>query len=104
MTLMNPASSTTPMRRGFSLLELLVAVAMMGGVLLAFLTFTQKMGRAGGLATQRTTASDLAVERLETVKAATDYAAIDAMATTESNLGTGYSAFTRQTYVRRTQS
>ena len=91
------------LRRGFTLVELLVAVALMGGVLLGFAAFAQRMGHATGLASQRTAESDLAVERLEAVRALTDYAAIDAMALVESPpaVPTGYQ---RQTYVRRTQN
>ena len=90
-------------RRGFTLVELLVAIALMGGILLTFAAFTQRMGHANGLASQRTNESDLAVERLEAVRALTDYTAIDAMAVTESppTVPTGYQ---RQTYVRRTQN
>jgi hypothetical protein len=78
-------------------------VALLGGVLLSFATFTQRMTRGNSLATQRTTASDLAVERLETVRSSTDYAAIDAFAIKETSIP-GFTGFVRQTYVRRTQS
>jgi prepilin-type N-terminal cleavage/methylation domain-containing protein len=91
-------------RRGFTLVELLVAVALMGGVLLSFVAFAQRMGHAGGLSTQRTSASDFVVERLEKIKSAADYAGIDSMAVTETNLGAGFTGWARQTYVRRTLS
>jgi prepilin-type N-terminal cleavage/methylation domain-containing protein len=91
-------------RRGFTLVELVVAVALMGGVLLSFLTFAQRLGHASGVSTQRTSASDFVVERLEKIKSSTDYAAIDGMAVTETDLGAGYAGWVRQTYVRRTLS
>jgi Tfp pilus assembly protein FimT len=90
-------------RRGFSLAVLVVTVALLGGVLLGFATFAQRMARGSSLATRRSTASDLAVERLEAVRAATDYAAVDAFAVRE-NAVTGYPGLVRQTYVRRTLS
>jgi prepilin-type N-terminal cleavage/methylation domain-containing protein len=89
-------------RRGFTLVEVVVAVALLGGVLLSFAAFAQRMARGNSLATQRSTASDLAVERLEAVRSATDYAAIDAYAVSEPTLA-GYPNIARQTYVRRTQ-
>lgn len=88
-------------RRGFSLAEVLVAIVMLGGVALAFATFAQRMARGSSLATRRSTASDLAVERLESVKGARDYAAVDAFAVREASV-TGFAGFTRDTYVRRT--
>jgi prepilin-type N-terminal cleavage/methylation domain-containing protein len=89
-------------RRGFTLVELIVAVALMGGVLLSFAAFAQRMGHANGVSGQRTAMSDLVVERLEKVKSLGDYATLDTTAVTESNLGTGYAGYVRQTYVRRT--
>lgn len=83
-------------------MELIIAVALMGGVLLSFIAFAQRMAHAGGLSSQRTAASDFVVERLEKVKTLPDYATLDTAAITESNLGPGYAGWVRQTYVRRT--
>ena len=91
------------MRRGFSLAEVVVAVALLSGVVLGFANFMQRFARSTTQASQRTTESDLAVERLEVVRAATDYAGIDAYAVREATI-TGYPGFVRQTYVRRTST
>ena len=88
-------------RRGFTLVELIVAIALIGGVLLTFAAFSQRLAHGNALAGRRSTASDLAVERLETVRALTDYASVDAAAVTENAI-VGFPGFVRQTYVRRT--
>jgi prepilin-type N-terminal cleavage/methylation domain-containing protein len=90
-------------RRGFTLVEVIVSIALLAGVMLGFATFTQRMAHGSSVASQRSSESDLAVDRLETIKALTDYSAIDAYAVTEPSI-TGYPGLSRQTYVRRTQS
>ena len=92
-------------RHGFTLVEVVFAVAMLGGVLLAFATFTRNFVRASNAASLRAGASDLAVERLEAAQAATSYAAIDALAGTEAVLPSapGYSRRTVVTQTRTAQ-
>jgi Tfp pilus assembly protein PilV len=91
------------LRRGVTLAEVVVAFALLGGVVLSFATFTQRFTHNTSQASTRSTASDLAVERLESVKSAATYVAIDAMIATEPTIP-GFAGFARQTYVRRTLS
>ncbi len=88
-------------RRGFSLVEVIIAIGFLATVALGFATFSQRMARASSVATQRSTASDLAVERLETVRGATTYASVDGYASTEATVS-GYTAYKRRTYVQST--
>lgn len=93
-------------RAGFTLVEIVFAIVLLGGVLLGFATFTRNFVRAGTRAGTRSTASDLAVERVEQAKALTSYGAIDALAGTESPITAPVAApgYTRRTVVRRTQT
>jgi len=88
-------------RRGFSLVEVIMAIVLLSGVLLGFAVFTQRMAHGNATATTRSTESDLAVDRLETVRAATDYASIDAFGVAEPTIA-GFAGYTRSTYVLRT--
>ncbi len=94
-------------RPGFTLVEVVVSIALLGGVLLAFAGFTRNFVRASNGVALRAAASDLAVERLEAAKAATSYAAIDALAGTEAtvpNTTPGYSGYARRTVVTQTRT
>ena len=88
---------------GFTLVEVVFATAMLGGVLLGFAVFTRNFARASNTASLRAAASDLAVERLEAVKAATTYAAIDAFAATETVIPTA-PGYARRTVVTQTRT
>lgn len=88
-------------RRGFSLIEVIMAIVLLSGVLLGFAAFSQRMAHGNSLATTRSTESDLAVDRLETVRAATDYPSIDAFGVLETSIA-GFPGYTRRTYVTRT--
>lgn len=90
-------------RAGFTLVEVMFAVVLLGTVLLGFAAFTRDFVRAGTRAGVRSAASDLAVERVEAAKAQTAYAAVDALAGTEAAVA-GSPGFTRRTVVRRTQT
>lgn len=56
-------------RRGFTLIEVIVALVILSGVLLAMTDFTQRFTRQTTDAAVETRASDLAVQQLETAKA-----------------------------------
>lgn len=60
-------------RRGMTLLEVLVAIVILVGPLLAIAAFSGKLARAVGENGVRTRASQLAVARIEEVKGATRY-------------------------------
>lgn len=63
-------------RRGFTLVEVIVALAILSGVLLAMTDFTRQFTRQTTDAAVQARASDLAVQQLETVKAWRTYGTI----------------------------
>lgn len=56
-------------RRGFTLVEVLIAVTILGGVILGMTEFTRRFTRASADAAVVGRASDIATAQLETVKA-----------------------------------
>ncbi len=91
-------------RAGFTLVEVIFAIAMLGGVLLGFAAFTRNFVRASNAAALRAAASDYAVERLEAAKATTTYAAIDALAGSETSVPAAPPGYARRTVVRQTRT
>ena len=88
--------------RGFTLAEVVFAIAMLGSVLLGFAVFTRNFVRASNGAALRASASDFAVERIEAAKSATSYAGIDALAGTEPTIANAPAGYARRTVVLRT--
>jgi len=87
-------------RAGMTVVEVLIALVILGGALTGMSTFIARHTRAVTDSTVRLTASDLAADRLEDVKAASQYSAIDAFAVTESSIA-GFPRYSRRTLVTR---
>ena len=88
-------------RAGVALLETLIAIAILGGSVLAAGSYFTRFIRTVGNERTRGTAMQLAAERLEQIKTAPTYAGIDALyGGTESSLS-GYAGYTRQTGISR---
>jgi len=86
-------------RAGMTLVEVVVAMMLLGGVLLGLGSFTMQMSQAASRARLRAVAAQLASDRLETVKGAPRYSAIDSMyVATEASVD-GHPGYTRQTMV-----
>jgi len=86
-------------RRGMTLIEVVVALALLGGVLLSLGGFAFRLQKSTTNARITATASQLVADRIEVVKGAQKYAAIDtAFQATESPV-VGYPGFVRQTIV-----
>jgi prepilin-type N-terminal cleavage/methylation domain-containing protein len=69
----------SPRRRGMTLIEVMFAIVILSGVMLALSRFGQGFSRANRNAANLAIASDLAIARLEAVKAHGDYAALDTL-------------------------
>jgi prepilin-type N-terminal cleavage/methylation domain-containing protein len=102
----NRRSLSAPVRprRGLSLVEVIVALAILGGVLLALAMFSARLAQATSSSRIRVTAQQMVSERLEQVKSAPRYTAIESMfVATEANVPSPDSVgkFTRRTWVTR---
>ena len=87
-------------RQGFTLVEVVVATLILTSALLAMAGFTVRYQQSDSTARRFGRAQELASARLETVRNAVPYAAMDTMARTESNIP-GYPGYTRVTWVVR---
>lgn len=85
-------------RAGFTLVEVIVASVILSTALLAMAGFTVKYQQTESHVRKFSKAQQLASVRLETVRTAIPYSAIDTMATTESSIP-GYPGYTRVTLV-----
>src|SRR6185436_12517468 len=90
-------------RRGLTLVEVIVSLAILGGVLLALGMFSARLSQATSSARIRITAAQLAAERLEAAKGAPRYTAIESLyVATEANIvgPDKVGKFTRRTWVQ----
>lgn len=88
-------------RRGLTLIEVIVALSMLGGAMLGLGMFSARLSQETSRARMRITASQLADDRVEVVKSAPRYSAIESLyVKTESSIS-GYPGFARQTSVTR---
>jgi prepilin-type N-terminal cleavage/methylation domain-containing protein len=88
-------------RSGFSLAEVIVALAILSAALLGLALFVSRMAHATSDSRLLGTADELVTNRLEAIKSITNYASIDTCARTETSIpgSTTYKGFTRQTLV-----
>jgi prepilin-type N-terminal cleavage/methylation domain-containing protein len=101
MTRQLPAS---PSPRGFSLVEIIVALTILTGSLLGFAMVAQRFTRSNTDVATRTLASDLATSRLEQIKGFRNYTTLVTTYNNQVETWTGtnaYAGFTRTTYVTR---
>jgi len=95
----------TRTRRGFSLVEVIVAMTILTGSLLGFAVIAQKFTRSNTDVLSRTIGSEIATARIEQIKGARAYATL---VTTYNNVNETWSApnawagFSRRTIVART--
>ena len=68
-------------KRGMTLIEVIVAMGLLGGVLFGMSAFSLRLAQASAVARIRATAGQLISDRLESVKGAPRYTAIDSMST-----------------------
>ncbi len=89
-------------RAGFSLVEVIVALGLLTVVLLGLALFVSNMAHNTSDSRLLGTASELAANRIETIKGSTNYASIDSFAVTENNIqgSPTFAGFVRRTYVR----
>jgi prepilin-type N-terminal cleavage/methylation domain-containing protein len=92
-------------RRGFSLVEIVVALTILVVSLLGFAEISRRLLRSNTNVSTRTVASDLATSRIEQIKGSRNYSTLVATYNSQVETWTGtnaYTGFTRTTYVART--
>jgi Tfp pilus assembly protein PilV len=89
-------------RRGWSLVEVVFSVALLGGTLLGFGEFGRRFGHVNGTSTVLSQAVDLAAARVERVKFERTYATIDTCATAVQSVPG--SSFSIRTQIARTNT
>lgn len=87
-------------RRGFTMIEVIVASVILGAALLAMAGFSVRYQQGDSYARVMNRAQQAANERLEAVRTSQPYLSLDTMATTESSI-TGYPGYQRITSVTR---
>jgi len=90
----------TRKQSGFTLIEVVVSISLLSGVLLALGGFAFRLAQSTGNARVAAIASQLVADRIETVKGAQRYAAIDTLYPGTENPVSGYPGFVRQTLVQ----
>jgi prepilin-type N-terminal cleavage/methylation domain-containing protein len=91
-------------RTGMTLIEVIVSIVLLSGALLAMGAFIGRYANVSGTVTRRIEANELVADRLEEVKGALMYSAIEATyVRTEASI-TGHPGLTRQTLVTHTVS
>ena len=86
-------------RAGMTLIEVMVAMTIFVGALLSMAAFTGRFAQTVSQQKVRAVAAQLAADRLELVKAATRYAAIESMYANTENGIPGFPAYARETLV-----
>jgi prepilin-type N-terminal cleavage/methylation domain-containing protein len=88
-------------RAGLTLVEVIVAMSILGGVLLAMGMFSARLSQSTSSSRIRIQAAQLAADRLEQIKSAPRYAAIESLyVTTEATIA-GNPGYNRRTWVTR---
>jgi prepilin-type N-terminal cleavage/methylation domain-containing protein len=88
-------------RSGMTLIEVMIALVILTGALLGMGKFITSFSHATSDGALSSVASDLVLDRLETIKGSTSYATLDAYAVTELAI-TGFAGYKRVTQVART--
>ena len=90
-------------RRGISLLEVMVALTILGTSLIGMAEYGRRFARTNANSAMLNNALDLASARVERVKAERNYMSMDTLARTETVIS-GYPTTTRVTAIARTLS
>lgn len=89
-------------RTGLTLIETLIALAILTGAMLGMGMFVSRLSHTSGNGYVESEAGDLAVARVEQVKASPNYAGLESLfVATETGIP-GYPGFSRRTYITHT--
>jgi prepilin-type N-terminal cleavage/methylation domain-containing protein len=87
--------------KGMTLVEVIVAIGLLGGVLFGMSAFSLKLAQASTVARIRATAGQLISDRLEQIKGAPRYSVVESLYVATETDASGFKGYTRQTWVRR---
>jgi prepilin-type N-terminal cleavage/methylation domain-containing protein len=96
------ASGQVKFRSGMTLIEVIVAMTLLAGALLAMGAFIARYAKTAGTMALRSEANELVADRIESVKGALKYATIEAVYSGNEALIPNHPGFTRQTLVTHT--
>jgi prepilin-type N-terminal cleavage/methylation domain-containing protein len=88
-------------RAGLTLIEVIVALSILGGVLLGLGLFSTRLSQSTSTAKIRVEAAQLAAEQLEAAKSQQRYSQVDSFYIASEASIAGHPGFTRQTWVQR---
>ncbi|MEO7963316.1 MAG: prepilin-type N-terminal cleavage/methylation domain-containing protein [Gemmatimonadaceae bacterium] len=88
-------------RKGVSLVEVVVALTILGSSLIGMAEYGRRYARSNGNSLMLNNALDLASGRIERVKAERNYTSMDTLQATEISIP-GYASYTRVTKITRT--
>jgi len=89
-------------RKGMTLVEVMIAVTILATAMLSIASFMGKFARIAAVSDVKNTANELASQRLEEIKNAPRYTAIDTLYPGTVALATPYVGYTRKTQVTHT--
>jgi prepilin-type N-terminal cleavage/methylation domain-containing protein len=89
-------------RKGMTLVEVMIAVTILATAMLSIASFMGKFARIAAVSDVKNTANELASQRLEEIKNAPRYTAIDTLYPGTVALATPYVGYTRTTLVTHT--
>lgn len=90
-------------RRGISLLEVMVALTILGTALIGMAEYGRRYARSNANSALLNNSLDLASARIERVKAERNYSSMDTLAATETSIS-GYPSYKRVTTILQTLS
>lgn len=96
----NPVTGGRRARRGMTLVEVIISLGILGSVMLSLGAYTARLSQSSSVAHISETAIQLAADRMDTVRAATRYAAIESLYVATEAQVAGFPQYQRRTLVR----
>ncbi|MGH7649425.1 MAG: type IV pilus modification PilV family protein [Gemmatimonadaceae bacterium] len=91
-------------RKGLTLIETMIALVILTGAMLGMGMFVSRLAHTSGTGYEMSEAGDLAVARIEQIKAYPAYSTLETkFVATETGIS-GYPGFKRQTFITRTSN
>jgi prepilin-type N-terminal cleavage/methylation domain-containing protein len=96
----HPVTGKRRARRGMTLVEVIISLGILGSVMLSLGAYTARLSQSSSVARISETAIQLAADRMDTVRAATRYAAIESLYVASESHVAGFAQYERRTLVR----